>query len=78
MLGLPELPDEKQYEQLKMKHSKMIEKRINLEKQLALMEQEKFRRIKLKSNQIQQQNSPSSSTTYELCILAFFAVTYPC
>ncbi|OTF69157.1 hypothetical protein BLA29_010420, partial [Euroglyphus maynei] len=44
LLGLPELPDEKRFEQLKQQHNQLIEKRIRLEKEMALMEQERFRR----------------------------------
>nr|XP_027202598.1 rabenosyn-5-like [Dermatophagoides pteronyssinus] len=56
LLGLPELPDEKHFEQLKQQHNQLIEKRIRLEKEMALVEQEKFR-------QRNQQTDMNTTTT---------------
>ncbi|XP_027205197.2 rabenosyn-5-like [Dermatophagoides pteronyssinus] len=44
LLSLNELPDSEHYEQLKQSHNEMIERRIQYEKQMALYEQEQYKK----------------------------------
>lgn len=43
---MPELPDKDRFEELKKQYEKLIKKRIQIEKQMALLDQKKFRQIR--------------------------------
>lgn len=46
LLGLPELPDKDRFEELKKQYEELIQKRIQIEKQMALLDQKKFKQIR--------------------------------